>query len=128
MAAGATFGDIMRMASTHQFAAGTCTEGMPRFVVHLTNGRCPYAAFPSDGDCDQDEGHTANLIGNETPAMSGTTTCAGATEANDTYTAVNTAYSDVTIDHIALVVDTIRSEMEVTVRPCVSTVGEPFRD
>jgi hypothetical protein len=125
VADGTTFGDLMRMASTHQFAVGTCTEGMPRFVVVLTNGRCPYVAFPSDGGCGTEEGHTGNLIGNETPSVWNDNLCGG-DENNDTYTAVHTAYADVPIDHIALVVDTIRSEVEVTVRPCVSTVGEPI--
>jgi hypothetical protein len=119
---GTTFGDLASMSSDFEYLNGTdCGAGSPRFVVFLTNGRCPYGVFPpATCGTPNASGNTGEMIGNNTPFEWLDDLCGGS--GATTFSAINTLYQNVTIDRIALVVDDSQGDGGETVilNPCVT--------
>lgn len=119
---GTTFGELATIESGFSFATGTCAAGSPRFVVFLDNGRCPFAAFPSGGDCADGQGSTGDLTQNNDPFVWNDDLCGGSGLETNTYDEVLALYQNESIDRIVVVVDESGGEQTVTLNPCVTVV------
>jgi hypothetical protein len=117
---GTTFGKLATIESGFDFATGTCAAGSPRFVVFLDNGRCPYAAFPPGGDCEDGQGSTGDLTQNNDPFVWNDDLCGGSGLGTNTYDEVLALYQNEPVDRIVVVVDGSGGEQTVTLDPCVT--------
>jgi hypothetical protein len=123
--AGTTFAEIESIVAEYDFAedSDTCGGGSPRFVVFLENANCPYVQFPDTADCDDGEGTTGELIGNNDNFVWIDDLCGG-TSPVTTYDEVLADYADEIVESIVLVVDESPDpatiEKTVTVDVCIT--------
>jgi hypothetical protein len=123
-----TFAELESIVADYDFSTtDTCGGGSPRFVVFLESGNCPYAQFPDNADCDDGQGTTGNLIGNNENFVWIDDLCGG-TSPVTTYEEVLADYGDEVVDSIVLVVDESPqpgvTEKTVTVDVCITVADD----
>jgi hypothetical protein len=129
---GTTFAELESIVADYDFATtDTCGGGAPRFVVFLENGNCPYAQFPDNEDCEDGQGTTGNLIGNNDNFVWIDDLCGGNSPVT-TYDEVLADYGDEPIESIILVVDESPqpgvTEKTVTVDVCITVAADDDDD